>query len=355
MTRGDSDQQSGRQVRRHWDLIRLLQVRRYGVPLLELAETCGVSERTIQRDLDVLRQVGIPVEFEEDEFGKRLWKLSADYLQSCSLGLDLTEAISLYLAERMLEPLAGTHLAEALGSLRERLRRAIPPQALDHFSQVDQVLYVRHPSKTDYSAQAETIRMLLEAVSERRVVAIFYRAAWRREEYETRIDPYGLVLYEGNLFVVARSHQANDQRLFKVTRIRRAAKLDQTFERPAEFDLDAQFRSSFGIFQGRGEPVEIEVRFTGPAVDYVGERIWHESQRLERCAGSEGLFEELHERDGELLARFRLAELTEFKSWIKGLGALAEVLRPDWLRREMREELASAARLYEEPTSTANA
>ena len=38
--------------------------------------------------------------------------------------------------------------------------------------------------------------------------------------------------------------------------------------------------------------------------------------------------------------------MVEFKQWIKGFGDQAEVLRPDWLRDEMKTELLAAARRY---------
>jgi predicted DNA-binding transcriptional regulator YafY len=48
-----------------------------------------------------------------------------------------------------------------------------------------------------------------------------------------------------------------------------------------------------------------------------------------------------------VLATFQLGNTVEFKKWIKGFGAEAEVVRPDWLRQELRDELLAAARRYD--------
>ena len=42
-----------------------------------------------------------------------------------------------------------------------------------------------------------------------------------------------------------------------------------------------------------------------------------------------------------------LAEVIEFKRWLKSFGEKAVVLRPDWLRKEMHEELLATAARYE--------
>lgn len=59
------------------------------------------------------------------------------------------------------------------------------------------------------------------------------------------------------------------------------------------------------------------------------------------------LFEELAGDQQALQATFRLADLVEFKRWIKGFGADAEVLKPDTLRQELRAELRAAAQRYD--------
>ena len=95
-----------------------------------------------------------------------------------------------------------------------------------------------------------------------------------------------------------------------------------------------------------GEPVDIVVRFRGPVAALVEERVWHESQRLEWLPAEETLFEQQPDEPEALLASFRLANLVEFKRWLKGYGDMAEVVKPEWLRRELHDELLAAAGQY---------
>ncbi|MBN2448490.1 MAG: transcriptional regulator [Phycisphaerae bacterium] len=336
----------GELILRQWNLLKTLQTRGEGIPLRKLADEFDVSERTIQRDFEVLEELGFPVEHNEDEYGKRYWRMPYDFFKTGPLVLGLTEAVSLHLAESFFAPLAGTHFADGLRTILDKVRSLIPARALDYFCELDGTIYVRRSGITDYSAHAETIRVLSDAAHMKHTVEVTYRSLWRSAEYTTLFDPYGLVYFEGDLFLVGHSHKAKALRVFKVTRVVAAALTEQAFETPHGFDLAQHFESTFGIVQSDGEPIDVVVRFSGTAATLVEERVWHESQRLEWLPGEETLFESEGDDHGNLQATFKLANLVEFKRWLKGYGDQVEVVRPDWLRREMHDELLAAARVY---------
>jgi predicted DNA-binding transcriptional regulator YafY len=344
MARGD-------QILRHWKLLRVLQTRGQGLTLRELAEECSVVERTIQRDFEALQEADFPLDYQEDECGRRHWRLPQDFFKSGPLVLSLTEALSLHLAEHAIEPLAGTLFADGLAAVRDKLRSLIPARALEYFRGLDQVVHVRRTGVTDYAGHADTIHVLTEAAQCSQMVKITYRPLWRPDEYTTAYDPYGLVYYEGDLFVVGRSHRADAIRIFKITRIAAITLTEQSFERPPAFSIEGHFRNTFGIVRSGGSPLEVVVLFTGPAAGLVEERVWHASQRIEWLAAEHTLFEELDGTRPALRATFKLADLVEFKRWIKGFGTDAEVLRPDTLRRELRAELLAVATLYDQSST----
>lgn len=337
----------GEQIQRQWNLLRMLQTRGEGIPLAQLAGETGVSERTIQRDLEVLQELGYPIEYNQDDYGKRFWRLPHTFLKSGPLVLSFTEALSLHLAERMLAPLTGTPFTEGLQSIQDKIRSMMPAKAMGYFSNFGGTLLVRPFAATDFSKHADIIRVLNECILGERTVEVEYRALWRGDQYKTAYDPYGLVLHLDDLFVVGRSHRADAIRIFKVNRILAAGATNSRFERPEDFDLEKFFQGSFGIIQTNREPVEISVQFKGVAAAVVEERIWHDSQKLEWLPAEANLFDHEPDKEGSLVATFQLAEVIEFKRWLKGFGDRAVVLRPDWLRKEMHDELLEAAARYE--------
>lgn len=337
----------GEQILRQWRLLRTLQTRGEGMSLRQLAQEVGVSERTIQRDFELLQELGFPLEHDKDDYGKRLWRMPHDFFRSGPLVLSLTEAVSLHLADRLLSPLTGTYLAEGLNTILDKIRSLVPQRAMDHFAALDDIITVRRMGATDYRPLADTIRVLVDAAQQDKTVEVRYHAVWRGEEYTTRFDPYGLVLFDGDLFAIGRSHRASAIRTFKVARVRNARPTDDHFKRPADFSLERQFRSSFGIGPDHGAPVEITVKFTGSAAALIEERVWHESQQIAWQPAEATLFEPAgHNDPHSLTATYRLTGVVEFKRWIKGFGDQAEILKPTWLRDELREELTAAASLY---------
>jgi len=85
----------GESLLRQWKLLKILQSRRVGMSLRDLAALAGYTERTIQRDLRLLREAGFPVTHNDDEFGKRFWRLPSQFLEREGIVLSVTEAVSL--------------------------------------------------------------------------------------------------------------------------------------------------------------------------------------------------------------------------------------------------------------------
>ena len=59
---------------------------------------------------------------------------------------------------------------------------------------------------------------------------------------------------------------------------------------------------------------------------YIKEKIWHESQKVEQ------------QSDGSIIFEAEVAGTKEIKFWIMSWGSKAEVLEPESLRDEIREE-----------------
>ena len=340
MSRGD-------QLARQWNLLRMLQTRGEGMPLLDLATELEVTDRTVQRDLELLRDLGFPISFETDEFGKRFWRMPHDFFKTGPLLLTLTEAISLHLAKDLFQPLTGTLFAEGLDAVVAKIHAILPKAALSHFAGLEEAIHVRPFGSVDYSSKSPLLEKLFVAARSSRTVEIHYKSLWRKKEYVTQFDPYGIVIFEDNLFVIGHSHRAEAIRVFKVARIGEVRETADQFERPANFKLEEAFRHSFGIMQSDSELLEIAVRFDGAMAALVEEREWHQSQELKWMANGDLLFDFQPEEPEALIATFKLSNVIEFKRWILSFGEHAEVLRPESLRNEICDELSKAVQRYD--------
>ena len=85
-------------------------------------------------------------------------------------------------------------------------------------------------------------------------------------------------------------------------------------------------RHSFKVMHD--ELYTVKVRISSGWARWVGEKIWHESQKITKVP------------DGSLEITFRVAGLDEIKRWILSFGPEAVVLEPEKLREMVRKDLS---------------
>jgi proteasome accessory factor B len=317
---------------RQWLVLRQLGARRLGVGVQELARDLGVNEKTIRRDLVTLASVGFPLAETTVEHGRKLWRL-ADGAAVPGLSFALDEALALYLGRRLLEPLAGTFFWQAAQNAFRKIRASLGQPALNYLDRMAGRLHHTAVGASDYSARGELIDQLVRGVEERRATMIHYRSLRATEPVEHEVHPLGLVHHRGALYLVAFSRDHGEVRHFKLDRVAEAHVGEFPFEPPADFDLQAHLAGSWGVYGATGD-VRVRARFQAAAARYVEEGRWHASQRLSP------------ERDGSLVAEFRLSGTEEIKRWLLSFGQQVEVLEPAELREEIVDELASTSRNY---------
>ena len=68
--------------------------------------------------------------------------------------------------------------------------------------------------------------------------------------------------------------------------------------------------------------------------DYIKEKIWHHTQRIEP------------QKDGSIIFSAEVAGTDEIKAWVMSWGRHAEILEPEFLRREVVQELSDCVKAY---------
>jgi len=317
---------------RQWILLRALCARGYGATVKELAEELGVGEKTIRRDLETFQTVGFPLVETVEQFGRKKWHIDPAKTQP-GMCFAFDEAISLYLGRRFLEPLAGTVFWEAAQRAFRKIHASLGKGALKYVDQFATMFHQTMVGVSDYSKKADLIDNLMVAIEERRAVFITYQSLRATEPVTYDIYPYGLTYHRGSLYLIGHAPQHDAIRHWKVDRIE-AAKLEELrFNRPEDFDLQAHFAKSFGVFHGDGE-IHVKVRFSPTVARYVQESTWHASQKLTK------------EKDGGLLAEFDLGDTEEIMRWILSFGRHAEVIEPASLANQMCDEAAAMRQVY---------
>ena len=161
------------------------------------------------------------------------------------------------------------------------------------------------------------------AISRRKTIVFEYHTMERDAVSERQVDPYQLLFQGGQFYLLGYSHERDDVRVFRLSRIRGkvsyATKAEHDFQRPDDFDPRVYANRAAWQF---GEPV-------GEARVQVGERI---AWQVQRHFGRYGRFE-----DDVFVTPYANARL--IVSWVLGLGEHARLVAPDELVEELHERV----------------
>lgn len=321
MARGD-------QLIRQWKLLNILAARG-GCTIQEMMREMQCSRRTVWRDLVVLQQAGFPLTTELDGRENR-YRLLEGPRGTSPVPFTLAELMSLHLGRHLLVPLRGTPVGEAIHTALEKISATLGPAARAFLDGLDRNLSARTVQAKASARAVETLRLLQQAVHDRRTVEAEYHSFGRDAVSRRRLDPVHLWYQQGGIYLAAYCHTRRQVLTFALERFREVRITEDTFQSPPEFNLDRYLEGSFGLF--RGEPVRVSLRFSRQVARYVAERQWHPSQTLEPLL------------TGELEMTLRVPVSPELRRWILGYGKDVEVLEPKSLRDEIRREWLAALR-----------
>jgi predicted DNA-binding transcriptional regulator YafY len=205
----------------------LLMQSRGRVTAAEVAAELEISVATARRDLEALSTAGIPVYPQPGRGGG--WSLVGGARTDLS-GLTATEAQALFL---LVGPAAAV-APDAKAALR-KLVQALPGTFRADAEAAASAVVIDPARWGARSRQrSELVDLLQLAVVRRRRVRFGY-AGRGQQPTERVVDPWGLVDKDEIWYLIAGTPRG--QRTFRVDRIADAVVTEDTFDRPADFDL----------------------------------------------------------------------------------------------------------------------
>jgi predicted DNA-binding transcriptional regulator YafY len=290
----------------------------------DLAERFEISERMIQKDLDVIRH-GLKLPLHHCRDGYYL----EDVPRLPALQYSFPEALALLLAVQAARQVSGVGSSE-LAAAVARLEALFPVEFMPFLQQM-----VRQPVVTISREHRQQMLMVLNrALLERRKLRIVYETRSRGGAVSERVvRPYHVMPYVRSWQLIAHCELRDAIRMFKVDRIQETTLLDERYSIPTDFNVDEYMGLAWGAMRSRsGEPVDVVLRFGPQAGKWVSEEYWHPSQEAKELP------------DGRVLFKLRIAAITpEFVNWVLYYGSRVEVLEPDELRERVVEEHRRAA------------
>jgi predicted DNA-binding transcriptional regulator YafY len=297
-------------------LLLLLQTRGQ-LTAAEIAEKLEVSIRTVHRDVESLTAAGVPVEALRGPAGG--YRLAGGYRTRLT-GLTADEAEALF-AAGISGPAAELGLGGELAAARLKLLAALPHELQERATRASRLFHLDTRGWFRAEDRVPHLPALSAAVWRGCRVRLRYREG--RRVVQRTIDPLGLVLKGGAWYLVAR--RSAGMRVYRVSRVASVRPLEDSFERPSEFELAAFWEQWSQNFEQTLPRVEVTVR-----VDEAVRRFLPGEPRIEADGRTVVAFQHLGDAYRELL-RF---------------GSQVEVLEPAELRTRVAETGREVAALY---------
>lgn len=254
--------------------------------------------RMFERDKDLLRQLGIPIEMRptdawEVEHG---YVISKDYALS-DPGLTDEERVALWLAAQ------AVRIGGRPGGDSGLIKLGGAPMA-----------GAGEPLAADLGQSVDELAIAFTCVAERRAVR------YRYSDKDREVHPYGLVHRRGHWYLVG--PESADASVIKAFRVDRIEELEphgpaRAFDRPKDFKASEMIPQAG--WEAGADDVEVVVRFDS-AVAWWAQRQLPSSTVIEEHA------------DGAMTATMSVANMEAFIGWLLAFEAAAEVIEPATVR-----------------------
>jgi proteasome accessory factor B len=295
-----------------------------------LALELGVSRRTVFRDLDALRQAGIPLAYDGQ---RQTYGIPGTCLLPPT-NFTAEEALALIVLCHDLGNRNRVPFFQPAHTAALKLESSLPLRLRDQLRSTSDAVRIELSPHNLLDGGDDAFRALLQSVLERRSVRVTYQSLAEQQVINTRLSPYQLLFSRRSWYCIGRSSLHRATRIFNVGRIRQWAMTEETYQVPRGFSLDRYLRNAWHLIPERGPDHEVAIRFHPRVAQNVAEVAWHKTQRTSLAP------------DGSLDFRVTVSGLTEISWWILGYGDQAEVLQPPALRKIIARHARTLAERY---------
>lgn len=288
-----------------------------------LAEELEVKERTVYRYLEIINMID-SIEFDRERKGYKF--MNGDLIKKLILS-DEEFLLLLVMGETV------SHLGEPFKEEFRKLTDSIMNIKKTIPDKSTFPIVVKIPDAIRTEKLNTYFKALSDSIKERRSIEIIYRGLYSRKTSVRMVDPYGLVFYEGAWILIGYCHLREKIRHFALDRIIELKESRHYFDPIDNFNIEDHFAHSWGIYDN--EDVNVTLRFSSKVAEHITRRDkWHQSEKRKLLPS------------GEVELSFTVAGVEEIKKWIYSWIPDVEVIKPEWLRKQVKKELAGALKVH---------
>jgi predicted DNA-binding transcriptional regulator YafY len=300
----------------------------------ELSEALGITRRTLFRDIESMRQAGIPCQYDAKE--KRYHIEGYAFLPA--LALTVHEAISLLIAAEQTGTIRGMPLLGAARVASAKIQNALPSHTKKRCGSILDQMSIHLAAQARHKGCEPTFGSLQKAVAGHHQVRIRYESLYDKGTIELVLDPYHLHYSQRAWYVIGHSSLHEETRIFKIARIASIEVLKRLYVIDAPFNILDFLGNAWSLMRG-DQPYHVVLRFAARVASNVAEVHWHRTEKLS------------WQNDGTLQFEVDVDGLHEIVWWIMGYGDTVRVLEPEALITLVRQKAQALLEQYAPDTT----
>lgn len=301
---------------RRMRLILMLQGAKKNLTVKKLAETFGVTKRTIYRDFVMLSELEVPV----------MWDKYSGYglvpgYKVPPLMFTSKELATIMVGLNFVKSQVDKNLIADAKGVEIKIKNVLPEElkqfmtSLENHTIVDPFLHFGHEKK-----EGGNWYIVSSAISQKKRLLFQYKSQGDGKITEREIDPYLLVFYKDHWNVIGFSHKRDEIRNFILDRMQNARIGDQKFEQTGELNVEALI---FGSNES-GQLIEV-------LVDESADRAFRANLPTK-------IFKEKNEKNKFIKVSFYFDNLDFLNEWLLQFGEKVKIISPESLIKK-RENL----------------
>lgn len=201
---------------------------------------------------------------------------------------------------------------------------------VDSLSIKDRLVLEEIPAGLQY------LQTIIKAIKNNLTLLMTHHSFDKTESHTFLIEPYCLKAFLQRWYLLGKSTQNDELRIFALDRVTDLEITEQPFETDPDFNATDFFKNYFGVFIDKGQPERIVLRAYGNMAKFLRTLPKHPSQKEIATNDTYSDFE-----------YFLVPNCLDFRQAILKEGNELEVLEPTSLRDEIKKELQKSLSRYQ--------
>jgi len=316
-------------VHRLLEIISLVQSQR-GWNARTLAERCDTTERNIYRDINQIKEAGIPIAHDKENG----YRISGTFFMP-PVRLTFEEALAISaLCEAMADKGAIPFFRPASMAMNKILAQ-LPYDAREELTERLRTMQLRTTATMDEEGYEDVYDKVQNALLNHSILKCKYESTSTPENDEQfMFQPYALFFGTRAWYIVGFHEKRDAIRTLKLSRFIAIEPTSETYEIPSTFNFDKHLGNAWNMIPG-DKDYKIELHFDSPFSQTVSDTRWHSTQEI------------VWNDDDSCTFTCTVSGLEEIVWWVLSMGPYCKVIQPTELAERVSTLAKDTATLYE--------